>query len=89
MMAFAMISSFGNWFTRWIAKLLWKGAPKETVERIIGEKGRIRIISGRIMFKWDDELWPIRDEQNAFSDGEIVKFVGFTDGYALVDTIQS
>lgn len=75
-------------FAKWIAKLFTKSAPKETVERIIGEKGRIRIVSGKSMFKWDDELWPIKGEQNSFSEGEIVKCIDFTDGFAVVERVQ-
>jgi hypothetical protein len=73
---------------RWVAKLFQKNAPEEKLHRIIGKVGHIRIVSGKTMFKWDDELWSIQEEHPEFHDGETVKCVTFSDGIAVVEKVQ-
>ena len=72
-----------------VQKMFQKGSPDEELHRIIGQTGRIRIVSGTTMFKWDGELWPIQEEHPSFNDGEVVKCVAFTDGIAIVEKVQN
>ena len=81
---YLLYATIGKWF----AILLQRGAPAEKLHRIIGEKGHIRIVSGKILFKWDDELWPIQEDPPAFQDGETVKCTDFKDGIAFVERIS-
>ena len=37
-----------------------KNAPNETIDALKGAKGSLRVIEGRVMFRWNgDELWPV------------------------------
>ena len=67
-----------------IAKTFLRGSPEEILHRIIGKTGHIRIVSDKIMFKWNDELWPIQEDHPIFQDGDNVKCIDFKDGIAIV-----
>lgn len=81
---FLVYATVGKWF----ALLLQHGAPAEKLHRIIGKKGHIRIVSGKTLLKWDDELWPIQEDHPEFQDGETVQCVDFKEGIAFVERIS-
>jgi membrane protein implicated in regulation of membrane protease activity len=66
-------------------KTWWRNSPNETIDRIIGKKGCIRIINGVTMVKWDDELWHVANaDALSLADGDKVIVEAFADGQATV-----
>ena len=68
-----------------IRRLMQKGAPEERLAAIKGAKGILRVIDGKVMFRWNgDELWPVANPPAAASDGQEVVADGIRDGQVVI-----
>lgn len=53
-----------------IRRLIQKGAPNEALSALKGAKGTLRVIDGKVMFRWNgDELLPVANPPPGAADG--------------------
>ena len=53
-----------------IRRLMQKGAPNEAFSALNGAKGTLRVIDGKVMFRWNgDELLPVANPPPGAADG--------------------
>ena len=68
-----------------IRRLMQRGAPDERIEAIKGAKGILRVIDGKVMFRWNgDELWPVADPPAGAADGQAAEAAGMKDGQVVL-----
>ena len=68
-----------------IRRLMQKGAPDEAIAAIKGAKGSLRIIDGKVMFRWNgDELWPVANPPADAVDGQPVEAADMKDGEVVL-----
>lgn len=57
-----------------VRKTLTKGSPDDSVDRIVGAEGRIRIVEGKAFFLYNgEELLPIADSISSWQDNDRVR----------------
>jgi hypothetical protein len=65
-----------------------RGAPDETISAINGAKGTLRVIDGKVMFRWNgDELWPVANPPADAADGQSVEAAGMKDGQVVLKNL--
>ena len=68
-----------------IRRIFQRGAPEERITAIKGAKGILRVIDGKVMFRWNgDELWPVSNPPADAVDGQEVVAAGIRDGQVVV-----
>ena len=68
-----------------IRRLMQNGAPNEAVVALKGAKGKLRVIDGKVMFRWNgDELWPVANPPPGAADGQTVEAAGLDDGQVVL-----
>lgn len=56
-----------------VQKVLLRNAPKEVMERIVGERVQVKIVKNVIFVSWNDELWNVGNATELdLCDGEMV-----------------
>ena len=88
--AFLVSGVAWNWLFRGfigqpVRRLMQKGAPDEIIDAIKGAKGTLRLIEGKVMFRWNgDELWPVANPPADAVDGQAAEAAGMKDGQVVL-----
>ena len=68
-----------------VRRLMQKDAPNEAIVALNGAKGTLRIIDGKVMFRWNgDELWPVANPPTGTADGQAAEAAGMKDGQVVL-----
>ena len=68
-----------------IRRLMQRDAPDETIDAIKGAKGTLRVIDGKVMFRWNgDELWPVANPPAGAADGQSAEAAGMKNGEVVL-----
>ena len=68
-----------------VRRLMQKGAPNEAIVALNGAKGTLRVIDGKVMFRWNgDELWPVANPPAGTADGQAAEAAGMKDGQVVL-----
>ena len=68
-----------------VRRLMQKGAPDEAIGAIKGAKGTLRVVDGKVMFRWNgDELWPVANPPAEVADGQAAESAGMQDGQVVL-----
>lgn len=68
-----------------IRRLLQRNAPDEAVVSIKGAKGTLRVIDGKVLFRWNgDELWPVANPPERAADGQEAEADGLRNGEVVL-----
>ena len=68
-----------------VRRIMQKGAPSEAIVALKGARGKLRIINGKVMFRWNgDELWPVANPPADAADGQPAEAAGMRDGQVVL-----
>ncbi len=68
-----------------VRRFMQRNAPDEAIVKISGAKGTIRVVDGKVMFRWNgDELWPVANPPPGASDGQEAEAAGMKDGRVVL-----
>ncbi len=90
-MAFVVSGALWYWLFRGVIgvpvrRLVQRKAPDEAIVKIRGAKGTLRVVGGKVMFRWNgDELWPVANPPPGASDGQEAEAAGMDGGQVVLE----
>ncbi len=68
-----------------VRRVIQRNAPDEAIEKIKGAKGILRLVEGKVLFRWNgDELWPVANPPPGAADGQPAEAAGLDDGMVVL-----
>ncbi|MBO4288309.1 MAG: hypothetical protein J5985_09130 [Kiritimatiellae bacterium] len=76
---------FRSFIGKPVRRIMQKGAPNEAIVALRGAKGTLRVINGKVMFRWNgDELWPVANPPADAVDGTAAEAADMKDGEVVL-----